>query len=73
MQNKDRSAELKLAERAALWNCKQESRHFPSLLELARIATLTKKKTWTEPQRKMMRQAGMVNGFRTAMTLLTAR
>ena len=44
-------AELKLAERAALWNAKPENRHLPSLLEWASIRTLTEKQKWTESQR----------------------
>jgi hypothetical protein len=50
-------AELKLAERAGLWNAKRESRHLPSLAEWLRIRTLTDKSKWTEPQQKMMRTA----------------
>ena len=47
-------AELRLAERSASWNAKPENRHLPSALEWANIRLLTKKKDWTEPQRKMM-------------------
>ena len=42
-------AELKLAERSALWNAKPENRHLPSLLEWASIRILTDKKKWTKP------------------------
>ena len=58
-------AELRLAERSALWNAKPENRHLPSVLEWANIRLLTKKKDWTEPQRKMMKRAGRVHGLRT--------
>ena len=57
-------AELRLAERSALWNAKPENRHLPSVLEWANIRLLTKKKDWTEPQRKMMKRAGRVHGLR---------
>ena len=57
-------AELRLAERSALWNAKPENRHLPSALEWANIRLLTKKKDWTEPQRKMMKRAGRVHGVR---------
>ena len=57
-------AELLLAERASLWNAKPENRHLPSLLEWTNIGLLTKKKDWTEPQRKIMRRAGRVYELR---------
>ena len=57
-------AELRLAERSASWNAKPENRHLPSALEWANIRLLTRKKDWTEPQRKMMRRAGRVHGLR---------
>ena len=57
-------AELRLAERSALWNAKPESRHLPSVLEWANIRLLTKKREWTQPQRRMMRRAGRVHGLR---------
>jgi len=57
-------AELRLAERSASWNAKTENRHLPSALERANIRLLTKKKGWTEPQRRMMKHAGRVHGLR---------
>ena len=51
-------AELRLVERASLWNARPESRHLPSVLEWANIRLLTRKKDWTEPQRKMMTAGG---------------
>src|SRR4029077_12449596 len=59
-------AELRLAERAALWDAKPETRHLPSVLEWANIRLLTKKTDWTEPQRKMMHQAARTHGWRSA-------
>ena len=55
-------AELRLAERSASWNAKPENRQLPSALEWANIRLLTKRKDWTEPQRKMMKRAGRVHG-----------
>src|SRR5262249_57891852 len=49
-------AELRLAERAALWNHKPENRHLPSVLEWANIGLLTRHKDWSESQRRMMRR-----------------
>jgi formylglycine-generating enzyme required for sulfatase activity len=57
-------AELRLAERAALWNEKPENRHLPSVLEWANIRLLTKKRQWSTPQGRMMRRAGLVHGLR---------
>jgi len=57
-------AELRLAERSASWNAKPENRHLPSALEWANIRLLTKRRDWSEPQRKMMKRAGRVHGVR---------
>jgi len=57
-------AELRLAERAALWNAKPENRHLPSVPEWATIRVLTKTRNWTEPQRRMIRRAERVYGLR---------
>ncbi len=57
-------AELRLADRAALWEAKPESRHLPSVLEWANIRALTRRKDWTDPQRRMMRRAGRFHGLR---------
>jgi formylglycine-generating enzyme required for sulfatase activity len=62
-------AELRLAERSAAWNAKPENRHLPSLPEWLTIRTLTDSAHWTDPQRKMMRQAGRTHGWRSALTL----
>ena len=57
-------AELRLAERSASWNAKPENRHLPSVLEWANIRLLTRRRDWSEPQRKMMKRAGRVHGLR---------
>jgi formylglycine-generating enzyme required for sulfatase activity/tetratricopeptide (TPR) repeat protein len=62
-------AELRLAERSSQWNAKPESRHLPSALEWANIRLLTKRRDWSEPQRKMMKRAGRLHGFRGVLTL----
>lgn len=63
-------AELGLADRSALWNAKPENRHLPALWEWGEIWLLTRKKDWTEPQRRMMRRAGRVYGVRGLVALL---
>ncbi len=55
-------AELRLVDRASLWNDKPETRHLPSVLEWGTIRLLTKKRDWTGPQQQMMRRAGRVHG-----------
>ncbi|MGO9919135.1 MAG: protein kinase domain-containing protein [Isosphaeraceae bacterium] len=57
-------AELRLAERAALWSAKPESRHLPSVLEWANIRALTRKRDWTDVERRMMKRAGRLHGLR---------
>ncbi|HUG89252.1 MAG TPA: hypothetical protein VML55_00355, partial [Planctomycetaceae bacterium] len=63
-------AELKLAERAGLWNARPENRHLPSLWEWTRIRALTHARKWTPPERRIMRKAGRVHGVRSALALL---
>jgi serine/threonine protein kinase/formylglycine-generating enzyme required for sulfatase activity len=63
-------ADLRLAERAAIWEAKPENRHLPSLMEWANIRTLSRPKDWTDSQRRMMRRAGRVHGLR-AIAMVT--
>jgi serine/threonine protein kinase len=51
-------AELRLEERASLWNARPENRHLPAAWEWANIRLFTRKGDWTASQRKMMRRAG---------------
>src|SRR5262249_21281976 len=46
-------AELLLADRAAVWNARPENCQLPSLWQWSQICLLTRKRTWTPPQRKM--------------------
>ncbi len=57
-------AELRLAERAAIWESRPEVRHLPSVSEWISIRALTRPRDWTDPQRKMMRRAGRAHGLR---------
>jgi formylglycine-generating enzyme required for sulfatase activity len=57
-------AELLLADRAAVWNARPENRQLPSLWHWSSIRWLTRKKNWTPPQRKMMRQATRYHAVR---------
>jgi formylglycine-generating enzyme required for sulfatase activity len=57
-------AELRLADRAAVWNARPENRQLPSVVQWFRIKWLTTTKNWTPPQRKMMRQATRYHAVR---------
>jgi serine/threonine protein kinase/formylglycine-generating enzyme required for sulfatase activity/tetratricopeptide (TPR) repeat protein len=57
-------AELRLAERSALWNVRPENRRLPSAWEWANIRLLTRKRDWTEPQRRLMKRAARWHGLR---------
>jgi serine/threonine protein kinase len=65
-------AELRLAERAALWNSKPENRRLPDWQEYLSIRRLTDREGWTEPQRRMMRQAGRYHAQALVRRLLEA-
>ena len=62
-------AELRLAERSALWNAKPENQQLPSWWEDLSIRWLTDHKKWTDPQRRMMRRATRVYGMRSILVL----
>jgi formylglycine-generating enzyme required for sulfatase activity len=64
-------AELRLANFSAEWNAFPADRYLPRWWEWANIRLLTRRKEWTPPQRKMMRQAGRYYAVRgTALALL---
>jgi formylglycine-generating enzyme required for sulfatase activity/tetratricopeptide (TPR) repeat protein len=66
-------AELRLAERAALWNDKPQNRHLPAWWEWLSIRLGTRKKDWTAPQQRMMRKAAryhLLRGAALAVLLL---
>jgi len=66
-------AELLLADRAAVWNARQENRQLPSLRQWLSIRWLTAKKNYTPQQRKMMNRAGRYHAVRgIALGLLLA-
>jgi serine/threonine protein kinase/formylglycine-generating enzyme required for sulfatase activity len=65
-------AELLLADRAAVWNARQENRQLPSLLEWLQIRWWTKKHNWTPPQKTMMRRATRNHTIRGVIVVLLA-
>jgi hypothetical protein len=63
-------AELRLAERTAIWSARPENRHLPSIWEGITIRLLTRKRDWTEPQRAMMRALAKYYTLRGAAAIL---
>ena len=62
-------AELRLAESAALWSARPQTRQLPSWWEWADILLFTHRRHWTPPQRTMMRKATRYNAVLTGMVL----
>src|SRR5262249_54141795 len=60
-------AELRLAERAAMWTSRQENRHLPASWEWALIRLYTGPRDWTEPQRQMMAKATYYHAARAGV------
>jgi serine/threonine protein kinase/formylglycine-generating enzyme required for sulfatase activity len=60
-------AELRLADRAGVWNARPESRQLPSLVQWLQIRWHTRKNTWTPPQQRMMRKAGRYHALRVGL------
>jgi hypothetical protein len=50
-------AEVRLAERTALWAAKPQRRYLPAWWEWANICLFTRQRDWAPPQRQMMRAA----------------
>jgi serine/threonine protein kinase/formylglycine-generating enzyme required for sulfatase activity len=62
-------AELRLAERAAIWNARPENRQLPSLWEFLNVRLFTDHRSWTAPQRKMMQTGGRIHLIRTTLAI----
>jgi formylglycine-generating enzyme required for sulfatase activity len=60
-------AELRLADRAALWNARPENRHLPAWWEWANIRLFTRRRDWLESQRHMMRVATRYHTLRSLL------
>jgi hypothetical protein len=58
-------AELLLADRASVWNARPENRQLPSFPQWLSIKLLTRKKNWSEPQRRMMQKAARYHAVRS--------
>jgi serine/threonine protein kinase/formylglycine-generating enzyme required for sulfatase activity len=63
-------AELLLAERAAIWNARQENREVPSIWQTIQIRSLTRTRNWTQLERKMMRKATRYHRTRALVSVV---
>lgn len=54
-------AELKLAERAAIWGANKEDKQLPTLLEWLQIRRWTESSKWKNPERSVMEKAGRIH------------
>ena len=63
-------AELRLRETAALWSARPERRFLPSFWEWASIRVATRRYTWSNGERRMMRQAGRRHMFRAGIVAI---
>jgi hypothetical protein len=60
-ETKQGRAELKLAERSAVWRTKKENKQLPTLVEWLQIQYWTDKARWTVPERSLMQTAAHVH------------
>jgi serine/threonine protein kinase/formylglycine-generating enzyme required for sulfatase activity len=63
-------AELRLAERAAIWSARRENRQLPRWWEWAHIRLFTRRQDWTLPQRHMMRKATLHHTLRAGVLIV---
>jgi serine/threonine protein kinase/formylglycine-generating enzyme required for sulfatase activity len=61
---------LRLAERAAGWTARPEKRNLPALWEMPGFLLLTRQRTWTEPERRMMKAARRYHAGRGVIAAL---
>jgi formylglycine-generating enzyme required for sulfatase activity len=62
-------AELRLAETAALWSARPQTRQLPSWWEWADILLFTRRKQWTSPEKATMRKAGQYHALVTGIVV----
>ncbi len=60
-------AEIRLGERAGAWNAKPVNRLLPAWWEWLNIRIFTRRRRWTDSERKMMQRARTHHGVRAAM------
>jgi serine/threonine protein kinase/formylglycine-generating enzyme required for sulfatase activity len=69
-ETKKGRAELKLAERAAVWSVNQENKQLPTLVEWFQIRRWTDTTRWTTPERSLMRTATRVHAKNWGSSIL---
>jgi serine/threonine protein kinase/tetratricopeptide (TPR) repeat protein len=70
-ETKQGRAELKLAERAAIWESNRENRQLPNLLEWLQIRSRTRYSKWTDRESALMKKADSVNLRKLGSLFLT--
>lgn len=60
-ETKKGRAEIKLAERAAVWSVNRENKQLPSLLEWLQIRRWTERQRWSKVEQTLMRNAAYVH------------
>jgi formylglycine-generating enzyme required for sulfatase activity len=65
-------AELRLAERAALWNTRPENRNLPAWWEWLNIRLFLSPRNWTPSQQKMMKKATRYHAIWSVLAALLA-
>lgn len=70
-ETKKGRAELKLAERSAVWNANPENKQLPTLWEWWSIRRWTNNKRWTAPERSLMRTAARVHAKNWGSSILS--
>jgi formylglycine-generating enzyme required for sulfatase activity len=63
-------AELRLADRAALWQGRPQTRHLPTWWEWVDICLFARRRDWSETQQQMMRKATRYHAARTGILVL---
>jgi serine/threonine protein kinase/formylglycine-generating enzyme required for sulfatase activity len=70
-ETKKGRAELKLAERAAVWSANQENKQLPTLVEWLQIRRLTDMKRWTAAEQSLMQRAARVHARNWGSSILS--
>ncbi len=62
-------AESRLAEAAAIWSARPQTRQLPSWWEWVDILVFTRRRQWTSPEKTMMRKATLYHAVLTSVVL----
>ena len=70
METRGGRAQIRLADRAAVWNTKPENRNLPSWWEFCSVCLHTDRSRWSKTEQKMMRHASTYYGLRASIGCL---